>query len=129
MPLTESAEWLEADGLGGFASGTASGLRTRRYHALLLTATSPPTGRVVLVNGLEAWVETDGGRFALSTQRYTPDVIYPDGQTRLQSFAVEPWPTWRWRLENGQEVQLELFTPHGFAACTARTRLFVSMPT
>ena len=30
------AEWLEADGLGGFASGTASGIRTRRYHALLL---------------------------------------------------------------------------------------------
>ncbi|MGH9391116.1 MAG: glycogen debranching enzyme N-terminal domain-containing protein, partial [Vicinamibacteria bacterium] len=32
-------EWLEADGLGGFASGTESGIRTRRYHALLLSAT------------------------------------------------------------------------------------------
>jgi glycogen debranching enzyme len=39
-------EWLEADGLGGFASGTVSGIRTRRYHALLLTATKPPAGRV-----------------------------------------------------------------------------------
>ena len=29
-------EWLEADGLGGFASGTVDGIRTRRYHALLL---------------------------------------------------------------------------------------------
>lgn len=45
-----TAEWLEADGLGGFASGTVSGIRTRRYHALLLTATTPPTGRYVLVN-------------------------------------------------------------------------------
>jgi hypothetical protein len=35
-------EWLEADGLGGFASGTVSGVRTRRYHALLLAATKPP---------------------------------------------------------------------------------------
>jgi hypothetical protein len=25
-------EWLEADGCGGFASGTVSGVRTRRYH-------------------------------------------------------------------------------------------------
>jgi hypothetical protein len=24
------AEWLEADGLGGFASGTVAGIRTRR---------------------------------------------------------------------------------------------------
>lgn len=40
-----SQAWLEADGLGGFASGTVSGIRTRRYHALLLTATTPPTGR------------------------------------------------------------------------------------
>ena len=38
------AEWLEADGLGGFASGTVAGVRTRRYHALLLAATTPPTG-------------------------------------------------------------------------------------
>jgi glycogen debranching enzyme len=34
-------EWLEADGLGGFASGTSDGIRSRRYHALLLAATAP----------------------------------------------------------------------------------------
>ena len=53
-------EWLETDGLGGFASGTVAGVRTRRYHALLLTATSPPSGRMVLVNGLD--VRVDEGR-------------------------------------------------------------------
>ena len=37
-------EWLEADGLGGFASGTVSGVRTRRYHALLLAATHAADG-------------------------------------------------------------------------------------
>ena len=57
IALDERTEWLEADGLGGFASGTTSGLRTRRYHALLLTATTPPTGRMVLVNGLDAWID------------------------------------------------------------------------
>ena len=51
------SEWLEADGRGAYASGTVSGIRTRRYHALLMTATSPPTGRVALVNGVEAWLE------------------------------------------------------------------------
>jgi hypothetical protein len=60
----------EADGLGGFASGTVSGIRTRRYHALHLAATKPPSGRVVLVNGYDAWVETEGGTF-LSRPSYT----------------------------------------------------------
>src|SRR5512144_1893071 len=65
MPIDDRTEWLEADGLGGFASATTSGVRTRRYHALLLTAMTPPTGRVVLVNGFDAWVDTPSGSKAL----------------------------------------------------------------
>ena len=53
-PPPGEAEWLEADGLGGFASGTVSGVRTRRYHGLLVPATMPPAGRTILVNGFEA---------------------------------------------------------------------------
>lgn len=74
-PFDVGAEWLEADGLGGFASGTVGGIRTRRYHALLLAATQPPTGRFVLVNGFDAWVETPRGRFDITSQRYAPDVV------------------------------------------------------
>jgi hypothetical protein len=68
-------EWLEAEGLGGFASGTAHGIRTRRYHALLLVATTPPTGRMVLVNGFDAWVETKSGKYVLSSQNYAPGIV------------------------------------------------------
>ena len=39
------AEWLEADGLCAFASATVSGIRTRRYHGLLVPATTPPGSR------------------------------------------------------------------------------------
>src|SRR5262245_11082678 len=110
--MNHDAEWLEADGLGGFASGTASGRRTRRYHALLLAATTPPTGRMVLVNGLEAWVQTPAGRFAISSQRYAPDIVYPDGQRRIESCTMNPWPTWVYRLDDGTRIQQELFVPH-----------------
>jgi predicted glycogen debranching enzyme len=98
-------EWLEPDGLGGFASGTASGIRTRRYHALLLAATTPPTGRVVLVNGVEAWADTPAGSFALSTERYEPGVLHPDGATRITSFSAEPWPTWTFTLPDGTAIE------------------------
>jgi predicted glycogen debranching enzyme len=100
-------EWLEADGQGGFASGTASGLRTRRYHALLLCATQPPAGRVVLVNGVEAWIETAGRRQALTRQWYAPDVVVPADAARCVSFDPHPWPTWRLALDDGRIVRME----------------------
>ncbi len=110
--LAAEAEWLEADGLGGFASGTVSGMRTRRYHALLLTAVTPPTGRFVLVNGFDAWVDTPAGTFALSSQLYSPDVVHPDGARRIESFAVEPWPRWCFLLEDGTRIEQEIFARH-----------------
>ncbi|HSF19812.1 MAG TPA: amylo-alpha-1,6-glucosidase [Vicinamibacteria bacterium] len=105
-------EWLEADGLGGFASGTVSGIRTRRYHALLLAATTPPTGRVVLVNGFDAWITTGSTSVPLTSQLYVPGVRHPDGETRIQSFEPEPWPTWVYRLEDGSLVRQEVIAWH-----------------
>jgi predicted glycogen debranching enzyme len=104
-----NAEWLETDGLGGFASGTVSGIRTRRYHALLLTATMPPAGRMVLVNGFDAWVETPEGIFALTSQNYAPGVIHPDGSSRLVDFSSEPWPIWRFEIGSGLVIEQEIF--------------------
>jgi len=109
----DDREWLEADGLGGFASGTVSGVRTRRYHALLLTATTPPTGRVVLVNGFDAWVDAGGRTTALTTQRYAPDALHPDGASRIEAFSPDPWPTWRFALGDGVVLTQELFAVHG----------------
>ncbi len=113
LPLNRTAEWLETDGLGGFASGTTAGVRTRRYHALLLTATTPPTGRFVLVNGFDAWIDTPHGSFALSSQAYLPDVTHPDGERRLESFSNDPWPQWLFRLEDGTCIAQEIFMRHG----------------
>ena len=117
------AEWLEADGLGGFASGTVCGRRTRRYHALLLAATAPPAGRMVLVNGIEASIEAGGRTFAISSQHYAPDVNYPDGDRRIESFEPEPWPRWLYLLENGIRVEQELFVPHGQPTVAMRWRV------
>lgn len=115
MDLTElnQNEWLEADELGGFASGTVSGVRTRRYHALLLTATKPPAGRIVLVNGFDASVETANGAYAISSQHYPPDIIHPNGARRIVEFNGEPWPRWRFALEDGTQIQQEIFAVKG----------------
>ncbi|WP_345815703.1 amylo-alpha-1,6-glucosidase [Paraburkholderia sp. PREW-6R] len=117
-------EWLEADGAGGFASGTVGTWRTRRYHALLLAATRAPGGRMVLVNGVEAWVETDGKRYPLSMQRYVPDVVYPDITPSLIAFDTQPWPTWRVSLGDTHcVVTAEVFVTKATCECVLRWRL------
>jgi predicted glycogen debranching enzyme len=123
LPGQGRAEWLEADGLGGFASGTTSGIRTRRYHALLLPATSPPAGRVVLVNGLEVCAETATGSVALSSHRYAPDVTHPDGASRIVAFATDPWPRWTYSLPDAGRIEHECFVRHGSPVTVLTWRL------
>ena len=50
-------EWLETNGLGGYAS--SCGLNTRRYHGLLMAATKPPVSRMVLLSKLEGTLPID----------------------------------------------------------------------
>ena len=137
--LNTHDEWLEPDGLGGFASGTVSAIRTRRYHALLLAARTPPTGRVVLVNSFDAWVTTRRGNYPLTSQVYEPGVVSPNGWERIESFDPAPWPRWRYGIADGLSIEHELFVPHGSSAvvltwraigdaqdCSLSVRLFLS---
>ena len=112
-------EWLETDGLGGFASGTASGVRTRRYHNILMIAKNPPSDRVILVNGLEAWVETPDETFPISTQHYHNDIIWPEGYKNCTKFDSDPWPTWTFKVGELEIIQ-ELFVPEGIQGTAIR---------
>ena len=107
------AEWIEADGLGGFASGTMSGIRTRRYHALLLSASTPPAGRMVLVNGFDAWIETAAGQSVFSSQCYSPGITHPDAADRIGAFTTAPWPRWRFDLPDRIQLEHEVLGKHG----------------
>src|SRR5256885_10962780 len=85
-------EWLETNGIGGFASSTISGLNTRRYHGLLVAATKPPVGKMVLLSKVEETLVVGGRRYELSCNRY-PGVIHPQGHVYLKEFRQEPFPT------------------------------------
>jgi predicted glycogen debranching enzyme len=117
--IDAETEWLEADGLGGFASGTTSLVRTRRYHGLLLSAVRPPGDRAMLVNGVVAWADTPRGSFALSADRYLPDVTHPDGASRIARFEIEPWPRWTFDL-GPSSIVFEIVAVHGLPAVVLR---------
>src|ERR1700758_2836449 len=104
-------EWLETNGLGGFASSTIVGLNSRRYHGLLVAATKPPVGRLVLLSKLEETLWIDGKRFDLSANRY-PGVIYPQGFHYLKQFRLDPFPMSTYEVE-GIEIEKSVFMIHG----------------
>ncbi len=85
-------EWLETNGLGGFASSTIAGLNTRRYHGLLVAAAKPPVGRMVLLSKLEETLVVDGARYDLSANQY-PGALHPQGHLLLKEFRLDPFPT------------------------------------
>src|SRR5580700_952813 len=104
-------EWLETNGLGGFASSTIIGLNTRRYHGLLVAATKPPVGRVALLSKLEEILFIDGQPFELSANRY-PGVVHPKGFRYLKQFSLDPFPVFTYEVE-GIEIEKSVFMIHG----------------
>ena len=106
-----SREWLETNGIGGYASGTIAGAHTQRYHGLLVAATQPPLGRMLLLSKFEETLILDGERFELSTNQY-PGEIHPEGYKYLTGFRLEPFPIWTYEV-NGVPLEKSVFMPHG----------------
>lgn len=104
-------EWLETNGLGGFASSTLAGLNTRRYHGLLVAATRPPVGRTALLSKLEETLVGGGGRYELSANQY-PGVVHPQGYQFLTRFRLDPFPVFTYRVE-GFELEKSIVMLHG----------------
>ena len=94
-------EWIVTNGLGGYASGTLSGILTRRYHGLLVAALPSPVGRMVMLSHVEAQLRLPSG----AVVRFDPEPMPLD--THTPSEAEEPpmtlvefrldlgLPTWR----------------------------------
>ncbi|WP_433720209.1 glycogen debranching enzyme N-terminal domain-containing protein [Actinoplanes sp. CA-051413] len=107
-------EWLVTDGLGGFASGTASGLRTRRYHALLTVADPVTAVRRVGLVALDLTLTLpSGAHVPLYTHEWQSGAIAPQGYRLLETFSlVDGLPRWRWRVVD-IVIERELAMAHG----------------
>lgn len=106
-------EWLVTNGLGGYASGTISGVDTRRYHGLLIAALPNPYGRIVMLNHLEEGLRlSDGTEVRLGgVEKAGPGLEIP-GASYLTEFRMEAGlPVWRYQL-NGMVVEKRLIMPH-----------------
>jgi hypothetical protein len=129
-------EWLLTNGLGGTASGTASGAHTRRTHALLIAA--GPRGRLaVALLKLDERLHAGAESVELGCNLYaagTPGAegvtggdagpghqARPAGHLSLEEFRADPWPTWRWRAA-GVTLEKSVFLVHGHNAVAVAYR-------
>lgn len=104
-------EWLETNGIGGFASSTLAGAHTRRYHGLLVASLQPPVSRIVMISKLDETLTCDDHVYALACNQYMGDVA-PRGYRHLVSFHLAPCPTWVFCC--GQvEIKKSVVMPHG----------------
>ena len=104
-------EWLETNGIGGYASSTIIGANTRRYHGLLIAAVPPPHRRTLLLSKLEEFLYIEGKEFPLSTNIY-PNAIYPEGCKHLVQFSLNPFSTFNYFI-NGMSIEKVVFMVHG----------------
>ncbi|MBT8228222.1 MAG: amylo-alpha-1,6-glucosidase [Dactylosporangium sp.] len=93
-------EWLVTDGLGGYATGTVSGLRTRRYHGLLMASGQQPATRHLALASLDPVLRLpSGATVRLGVHEWAGGAIAPEGHTLLRSFELrDGLPRWRWRI-------------------------------
>ncbi|MCF6148083.1 MAG: glycogen debranching protein [Candidatus Kuenenia sp.] len=111
VSLSLEKEWLETNGIGGYASSTIIGANTRRYHGLLLASTKPPLGRILMLSKLEESLRIGNREYSLSTNIY-PNTIYPEGYKNLVQFQLDPFPVWAYSIE-GMLLKKTVFMVYG----------------
>jgi predicted glycogen debranching enzyme len=122
-------EWLVPDGTGGYAMGTVSGLRTRRYHGLLVIAEpGRPARRHLALAALDPVLTLpSGAEVELAVHEWAGGAVSPGGHTLLERFElVDGLPRWRWRV-GPVVIERELAMVHGQAHLGVVHRL-VSAP-
>src|SRR3984957_14634860 len=111
-------EWLETNGTGAFAMGTAQGLNTRRYHAWLVASLKPPVERYVLLSRVEEEIAIDGRTYEIGCCQY-PGVV--PSNKYLAEFRRTPCATWVFNFD-GVRFEKQVYLIAGKQAVVVRYR-------
>jgi predicted glycogen debranching enzyme len=105
-------EWLIANGLGGYASGTVAGVVTRRYHGPLIAALGAPFGRTVMLSHIAEQIRVGGRKIEIGGRERTSDAPDAQGTGYLAEFRLEAGlPVWQYDVE-GFVIEKRVFLPH-----------------
>lgn len=89
-------EWIETNGLGGYASLTQKEEMTRKFHGLLIASRHPPVERWVFISNITDTLFFDETQFSLKGKA---------------TFSFDLVPTWTYNTPIG-EVKKRICMPH-----------------
>jgi glycogen debranching enzyme len=107
---TASLEWLETNGVGGWAGATVAGLHSRRHHGLLIAAEDSGR-RTVLLSRLDETLHVDGASWDLGCNQF-PGTIAPQGFRHLVSFTQRLFPVFEYEA-GGVRLRKTIAAVHG----------------
>ncbi|MGE5548706.1 MAG: amylo-alpha-1,6-glucosidase [Solirubrobacterales bacterium] len=108
-------EWMVANGLGGYASGTLAGGVSRRHDGLLVSALDAPHGRTVMLDRIDE--RLDGVSIfdrlqEIRLERGLPVWRFALGETVIERRVVMPWRQntvhLLYRVVKGEAAALEI---------------------
>ncbi len=93
-------EWLVTNGLGGYSSGTVSGIITRGFHGYLIAALPSPLGRMMMLNDLIEKIELpDGNTVLLGGEERANSPLLLHTANILSEFRLDMGlPVWRFQV-------------------------------
>jgi predicted glycogen debranching enzyme len=106
-------EWIVTNGLGGYASGTVSGVITRRYHGLLIAALPAPLGRVVMWSHVSEFLHFgDNDVVSLGAEERAGGQLDLKSADYLREFRLEDGlPVWTYHVRD-RVVEKRVLLPH-----------------
>ena len=110
MNKDSNSEWLITNGLGGYASGSVTGINTRSYHGLLIASFEPPTDRCVLVADIEERISINGQDLFLQGNRYLGQQL-PENLPFLKLFSADDHPTWNYGQQEKWNLEKTVYMP------------------
>jgi len=112
LERSTQCEWWLANGLGGYASGTVSGILTRRYHGLFTIPLFAPLGRQQMFVKADASLLVDGEEIAMHSNQWHQGETHPCGHELIEHFYLDGnIPVWQFRV-NGLLIEQRIWMKH-----------------
>lgn len=117
-------EWLVTNGIGGYATGTLSGVMTRRYHGLLIAAMPVPAGRIVMLSQLSEQVRLPNGTLIrlFDSERLESPPHFSSVRHLVEFRLQDGLPVWKYSL-GGFTLEKEIVLPYRQNTVQVRYRI------
>lgn len=89
-------EWLDTNGIGGYASSTIVNCHSRKYHGLLVAALKDTSDRYVFLSKFDERLDYDEQSYLLNFHYYKPGVFIPFNEEEMlpMSFDFDKQNQW-----------------------------------